>query len=187
MILFIDNHDSFTWNLVDYLHRLGQEVEVLSCDEVPDKRKMEGALGMVLSPGPGRPVDSGYLNVWLKMGIESKVPILGVCLGMQAIGEFYGAELGCYANAVHGSASKIKQNGSYLFKDIPEIHEVGRYHSLSISGIKKPLDVIASTLDGIVMAVSHENGMIHGVQFHPESILSPFGLQLLGNWLAPLM
>jgi anthranilate synthase/aminodeoxychorismate synthase-like glutamine amidotransferase len=183
MILFIDNQDSFTWNLVDYFHRLGQDVVVLPNTTQSDKDTITTAEAIVLSPGPGRPATSHFLNQWLADSISAQKPILGVCLGMQAIGEYYGAQLNPYENAVHGRATMINHDGSAIFSGIPSPHEVGRYHSLSLSGIVSPLVVTAITQESTPMAVSHTNGMIHGVQFHPESILSPFGLALLSNWL----
>lgn len=182
-ILVIDNYDSFTYNLVHYLEDFEVDVTVrrndqLSLDEVEQYDKL------VLSPGPGIPDEAGLLKPIIEAYASSK-PILGVCLGHQAIGEVFGATLQNLSKVYHGVATPIKiLKPDPLFEGLPSSFEVGRYHSWVV---KKPLpevlELLAEEENGQVMAFKHQIFNLYGVQFHPESILSPQGKQLLHNWL----
>ena len=186
MVLVIDNYDSFTYNLVQYLGELGAEIRVHRNDAVtvvqvvamrPDR--------IVISPGPGRPEDAGVtLDLIRRCGATT--PLLGVCLGHQAIGMVYGGTV-CRAKApMHGKTSTVVHDGTGVFKGIPESFEAGRYHSLIISDSDVPadLEVAARTReDDIIMAVRHRTYPVHGVQFHPESVLTGEGRRILKNFL----
>jgi anthranilate synthase/aminodeoxychorismate synthase-like glutamine amidotransferase len=182
-VLLLDNYDSFTYNLYDYLLQTGVECQVLRNDALP----LEGFQALdfqaiVLSPGPKRPADAGLLMPLLRM-YAGRVPILGVCLGHQAIGELFGARLLRAALPMHGKTTRIRHTGHPLFRGIPEQFEVMRYHSLILESLEgTPLRGIAHTPEGELMALAHPKLPLLGVQFHPESILSPEGLTLLRNW-----
>jgi anthranilate synthase component 2 len=185
MILLIDNYDSFTFNLFQGLAELGAEVEVhrndaLSVEEVIAKAPS----AIVISPGPGRPKDAGICSSLLASLPES-VPLLGVCLGHQALVEHYGGELEIDPVPVHGKASLVHHDGLGLFKDLPNPVTAGRYHSLRATRASLPacLRLTAWTDGGLVMAVQHESAPRYGVQFHPESILTPQGQRLMGHFL----
>ncbi len=186
MILVIDNYDSFTYNLVQYLGELGGEMRVHRNDEVSvdDVEAMKPS-GILISPGPGRPERAGVtLDVIRRFG--SSTPILGVCLGHQAIGLVYGGTV-CRASApVHGKTSTVVHDGRGVFKGITAPFEAGRYHSLVISpeAVPAELEVSAHTKDdGTIMAVRHRMHPVHGVQFHPESVLTNEGRRILRNFL----
>jgi anthranilate synthase/aminodeoxychorismate synthase-like glutamine amidotransferase len=186
MVLVIDNYDSFTYNLVQYLGELGAEVEVRRNDEVTldDITRMQPS-HIVISPGPGRPEDAGVsVDVIRRFG--PTVPTLGVCLGHQAIGIVYGGTV-CRAIApMHGKTSTVEHDGRGVFNGIGGPFQAGRYHSLVISAVDLPadLEVAARTReDGTIMAVRHRTHPVHGVQFHPESILTGVGKDLLRNFL----
>ncbi len=190
MLLVIDNYDSFTYNLVQYLGELGAEIVVrrndaISVDEV-------GAMhpaGIVLSPGPCAPAQAG-VTVEVIRAWGSTIPTLGVCLGHQAIGEAYGGRVVRAKRAVHGKASRIAHDGRGLFQGLPSPLEVGRYHSLVVERESLPaaLQVTATSLDdpSEIHALRHETHPVWGVQFHPESVLTPDGKQLLRNFLEQL-
>ncbi len=187
MILMIDNYDSFVFNLYQYLGTLNPDITVvrndaLSVEEIAALKPER----IVLSPGPGRPSDSGVCpRVIRELGAD--VPILGVCLGHQAICEVHGARVGYASRLMHGKCSEISiDTTSPLFTGLPERITVARYHSLAAdpSTIPPELRVLAQTDDGEVMAVSHVSKPIFGVQFHPESILTPDGMRILENFLA---
>lgn len=181
MILILDNFDSFTYNLVDYFERL----QVASCvmrNNVPiDRIHNRNFNGIVISPGPGIPSEAGITMNVIKC-YAGRLPILGVCLGHQAIGEFYGATIAKAKKPMHGKISLIECCKDELFNGIPNKIEVVRYHSLIITKIPESIGVIAKSESGEVMAVKHRNLDIYGLQFHPEAVSTQFGLKLLENW-----
>lgn len=184
MILVIDNYDSFTYNLVQYLGELGCDVQVFRNDaiSVEDIRRRQPS-HIVISPGPGDPSDAGISkDVILKLG--SEVPTLGVCLGHQCIGEAFGGRVERAPRLMHGKTSLVYHQGGALFKEIPNPFEATRYHSLIVVEPLPPeLQVSAVTMEGEVMALHHRTHPIYGVQFHPESILTRDGKQIIGNFL----
>jgi anthranilate synthase/aminodeoxychorismate synthase-like glutamine amidotransferase len=186
MVLVIDNYDSFTYNLVQYLGELGAEVRVRRNDEVTvDEVEVMQPAQIVISPGPGRPEGAGVtLDVIRRFG--PKTPILGVCLGHQAIGMVYGGTV-CRAHVpMHGKTSTVEHDGKGVFSGIASPFEAGRYHSLIIAGDTVPpdLEVTARTSEGgTIMGLRHRRYPVHGVQFHPESILTGEGRRILKNFL----
>jgi len=185
MILVIDNYDSFTYNLVQYLGELGEDVLVRRNDEIT-LEQIESNLPsrILISPGPGRPVDAG-ISADLISRFAGRVPILGVCLGHQTIGEVFGGRVVRASTVVHGKASEIKHDGRSIFKGLDSPFKAGRYHSLVVERESLPacLEVSAETNDGVIMGLRHREKRIEGVQFHPESILTPAGKMLLANFL----
>jgi len=185
MILLIDNYDSFTYNLYQYLSELGEEVKVarndkISLDEI-EKMKPER---IVISPGPGRPEDAGISNeVVLRFG--ERVPVLGVCLGHQCIGEAYGGKVVHAGEIKHGKTSSIHHDGQGVFKDVKSPLTAVRYHSLAVERKSLPdcLDISAVTDNKIIMGIRHREYPVEGVQFHPESILTGVGKDILRNFL----
>jgi anthranilate synthase/aminodeoxychorismate synthase-like glutamine amidotransferase len=187
MILVIDNYDSFTYNLVQYLGELGAEVVVRRNDAITvDEVGAMAPAGIVLSPGPCAPAQAG-VTVDVVRAWGDRIPTLGVCLGHQAIGEAYGGRVVRATRAVHGKASRITHDGTELFEGLPAPLEVGRYHSLVIERETLPasLRITATATDDPteIHAVRHESHPVWGVQFHPESVLTPHGKQLLRNFL----
>ena len=183
-LLLIDNYDSFTWNVVHLFEELGAEVAVYRNDEITPGEADELAPDrLVISPGPGRPEDAG-VSVELIKHLGPRVPTLGVCLGHQAIIEAYGGEVGQAQALLHGKASRVRHDGEGIFAGLPEEIEAGRYHSLAAVSVPDELVVTARTEDGEVMGVRHREYAIHGVQFHPESVLTPDGLRIARNFLA---
>ena len=187
MLLVIDNYDSFTYNLVQYLGELGAEVVVRRNDAITvDEVMAMDPAGIVLSPGPCAPAQAG-VTVAVVRACSSRIPTLGVCLGHQAIGEAYGGRVVRAAKPVHGKMSRIVHDGRYLFEGLPDPLEVGRYHSLVIerSSLPDALRVVATAERDPeeIHAVRHESHPVWGVQFHPESVLTPDGKQLLRNFL----
>ncbi len=186
-VLVIDNYDSFTYNLVQYLGELKQDVLVYRNDEITlDKIKNIKPTHIVISPGPGRPDDAGISKNLIEEFV-GKIPILGVCLGHQCIGEVFGGKVTNAPILMHGKTSEIFHEGNSIFKDIPNPFTATRYHSLivDLESIKdKPLKVIAKTKDNLVMALEHKDFTnLIGVQFHPESILTEHGHKMLSNFL----
>jgi len=183
-ILLIDNYDSFTYNLYDYFLQLGTECTVIRNNEVPFEEIHKLSFdAIVLSPGPKKPVDAGFMMELIAYYFN-KVPLLGICLGHQGIGEFFGASLQKAKLPMHGKTSSIQHKQHPLFKRLPEQYKVMRYHSLLLKGLDQtPLTSIAKTEENENMAIAHPQHPIYGVQFHPESILTEHGLQLLENWL----
>jgi len=185
MILVIDNYDSFTYNLVQYLGELGATLEVRRNNEVTlEEIARLAPERIVISPGPGRPESAGVsLEVIRTLG--SRTPILGVCLGHQAIGLAYGGIVRRAPTPMHGKVSKVLHDGRGVFAQIPSPFEAGRYHSLVVGedGLPPELEISARTEDGIVMGLRHRTFPVHGVQFHPESVLTGVGHQLLRNFL----
>jgi anthranilate synthase component 2 len=183
MVLLVDNYDSFTYNLVDYLIQLGSGIRVFRNDDPIEKITQEQYTGIVLSPGPGKPEDSGHLLKLIRY-YENLLPILGICLGHQALGTYFGAGLGKAIRPMHGKFSEIEVKNDYLFKDIPSSFRVVRYHSLVLTGLNGMIEPIARSAEGEIMAIRHINRNIRGLQFHPEAVLTDFGFQILGNWVS---
>ncbi len=185
MLALIDNYDSFTYNLAQYLGELGAEVRVFRNDAVTvEELEAMRPSHIVISPGPGRPAEAGIsAEVIRKLG--PRIPTLGVCLGHQAIGEVFGGRVGPAPRLMHGKTSPIRHNGDALFRGLPGVFHAARYHSLVIEPDSLPadLEVTAQTDEGEIMAVRHRRYPIFGVQFHPESVLTPHGKQILGNFL----
>ena len=183
MILLVDNYDSFTYNLVHLFQELGAEVLVRRNDEIDaDEAERLSPTHLVVSPGPGRPAESGA-TVEIVRRLAPTTPTLGVCLGHQAIVEAFGGEIGQAQRLLHGKASVVHHDGLGLFAGLPEDFEAGRYHSLAATTIPEELEVSATADDGEVMAVRHRTLRVDGVQFHPESVLTPVGPQLAKNFL----
>src|SRR4051812_4469360 len=188
MILVIDNYDSFTYNLVQYLGELGAELEVRRNDAVTvDEIRALSPAALVLSPGPCAPAQAG-VTIDVIRAYGASIPTLGVCLGHQAIGEAYGGRVVRAARAVHGKTSRIAHDGSELFAGLPSPLEVGRYHSLIVERETLPpsLRVVATSEDDAseIHALRHVDHPVWGVQFHPESVLTQHGKQLLQNFLS---
>ena len=183
MLLMLDNYDSFTYNLVHLFEELGAEVKVFRNDEITaDEAERLAPSHLVVSPGPGRPRDAG-VSVELIRRLGPEVPTLGVCLGHQAIVEAFGGEVGQARALLHGKASPVEHDGKGVFAGLPQGLEAGRYHSLAATRVPAELEVSARTPDGEVMGVRHRELPIEGVQFHPESVLTPLGPELGKNFL----
>ena len=184
MIYMIDNYDSFTYNLVQYLQMLGAEVVVRRNDEVSVEEVLNsGAAGVVLSPGPGRPDEAGIMLDLIRRGGD--MPMLGVCLGHQAIGAAFGASIIHAKRLMHGKLSTITHDGQGVFKGLPETFQAVRYHSLAIDESSLPdcLVPTAHSEDGELMGIRHTSRPLEGIQYHPESILSQNGKRQLRNFL----
>ena len=179
----VDNYDSFVFNLVQYLQQLGATTEVLRNDEVTVDQVLAYD-GVLLSPGPGTPTDAGACIDIVKLA-GGKVPIFGVCLGHQAIAEAFGATVSRPPEHLHGKTSLVTHDGVGVFEGIPSPFTATRYHSLAVEEPTVPaeLEITARTDSGVVMALRHRELAIEGVQFHPESVLTEHGYQLLANWL----
>jgi len=184
MILVIDNYDSFTYNLVQYLGELGAELTVFRNDQVTLQEIARlGPSHIVISPGPGDPADGGISNDVIRE-FHRSIPILGVCLGHQCIGHVFGGTVAPAPRLMHGKTSMIYHNGRGLFEGIPNPFEAGRYHSLIVQEpLPEELKMTAFTKEGEVMGIRHERYPLEGVQFHPESVLTPLGKQILSNFL----
>jgi anthranilate synthase/aminodeoxychorismate synthase-like glutamine amidotransferase len=184
MIILIDNYDSFTWNLYHYLGELGAETTVHRNDKISIGQVMSAKpQAIVISPGPGVPADAGII-VDLVKEAAGKIPLFGVCLGLQAIGEAFGGQVVRAPTQMHGKISGVSHADTGVFKDIPQNFSATRYHSLVVDRATLPaeLEVTAET-DGLIMGLRHKSMNIHGVQFHPESIASEHGHQILKNFL----
>lgn len=182
MILLLDNYDSFTYNLVDYFQQIGVDVKVMRNDEALDVIISDTYAGIVLSPGPEKPENAGHL-MKIVAHYLGKLPLLGICLGHQAIGLYAGADLVKAEKPMHGKISKITQNGSLLFSSLPSTFEVVRYHSLILENLPDGFAVTARTPNDEIMAFENIQLKAHGLQFHPEAILSQYGLDMLRNWV----
>jgi para-aminobenzoate synthetase component 2 len=188
-ILVIDNYDSFVYTLVSYLRELGADVDVVRNDDIPAEavpEKVGAYNGVLLSPGPGVPAESGVCPPLLSWAESVEMPVFGVCLGHQALGEVFGAQVTHSPVLMHGKTSAITHDGEGIFFGCPSPLTVTRYHSLAIVDDTLDLEkftVTARTEDGIVMAVEHRDKPLFGVQFHPESVLTECGYLMLGNWL----
>ncbi len=187
MILIIDNYDSFTYNLYQYIGEINPDIEVHRNDKITiDEIRRKKPSHIIISPGPGFPKDAGISTEMIKE-LGSSIPILGVCLGHQAIGEAFGGKVVHAKELMHGKASEIEiDNDCKLFDSMPEKIRVGRYHSLIVQKELLPdiLKVIASTDDGEIMGLQHKEYPVYGIQFHPESILTPEGKRILSNFLS---
>ena len=177
MILLVDNYDSFTHNLAHLFGELGAEV-VVRRNDAPDLERLQPS-ALVVSPGPGRPPER--VVALLR---DTRVPTLGVCLGHQAIVEAFGGEIGMARELVHGKSCTVRHDGRGIFAGLPDEIEVGRYHSLAAATVPDVLEISATSEDGEIMAVRHRELPIDGVQFHPESVLTPLGLDIARNFLA---
>jgi len=185
-LVFVDNFDSFTWNLVDEFARRGAEVEVwrntVSATVVLARAQAGGASLLVLSPGPGTPAEAGCCIELVRLAAEARIPLLGVCLGHQAMVQAFGGVVGPAGEIVHGKTSRVRHEGGPLFEGIPSPFPVGRYHSLAATSLPDCLEPIAGT-ERVVMAIAHRTAPQFGVQFHPESILTPEGGRIIDNVL----
>ncbi|HEV2385783.1 MAG TPA: aminodeoxychorismate/anthranilate synthase component II [Candidatus Acidoferrales bacterium] len=186
MILLIDNYDSFTYNLAQYLGQLGEQLDVrrndrITLDEID--RRPPGRI--VISPGPGIPRRAGIAIAAIRQ-FAGRIPILGVCLGHQAIGEAFGGRVVRAAKIMHGKTSAIHHDGKTVFRNLPQNFIATRYHSLVVErkSLPRELEISAETEDGTIMGLRHRKLRVEGVQFHPESVLTDVGLQLLRNFLA---
>ncbi len=186
MILVIDNYDSFTYNLVHLLGAHTRDIRVVRNDDL-DAAAVAGLAPacILLSPGPGRPEDAGCM-VALIRALGPTVPILGVCLGHQAIGAAYGAAIVHAPSLLHGKTSTIDHDGRGIFRGLEQGFPAARYHSLVIAeeGLPSALVVSARTPDGVIMGVRHREFPVEGIQFHPESVLTPAGARIIANWLS---
>jgi anthranilate synthase/aminodeoxychorismate synthase-like glutamine amidotransferase len=183
LILLVDNYDSFTYNLAHLFGELGAEVVVRRNDAITvEEAEALAPSHLVISPGPGRPSDSGVsMDMIRRLG--PRMPTLGVCLGHQAIVEVFGGDVGQARRLVHGKASPVSHSGEGLYAGLPEPFEAGRYHSLAATRVPDVLEVTATCAEGEVMGVRHRELPIEGVQFHPESVLTPDGPRLAQNFL----
>ncbi len=186
MILVLDNYDSFTYNLVQYLGQLGCQVEVwrndrISVEEIVHRKPEQ----IIISPGPCTPQKAG-ISVELVKRLAGKIPILGVCLGHQAIGAAFGGRIVRAPKLFHGKTSKISHDGKTIFRKLPLPFEATRYHSLIVErkGLPRVLEISAETDDGIIMGLRHKTLRVEGVQFHPESVLTGAGMDILRNFLS---
>ena len=183
MILVIDNYDSFTWNLVHYLMEMGAQVEVVRNDAMSAGQAIStGAQGFLISPGPCTPNEAGISLDLVGAASDAGVPLLGVCLGHQSIGQFFGGKV-VRGGLMHGKTSPVTHDGSGLFEGLPSPFTATRYHSLVVEDVPEALVINAKSDDGHAMGFRHKSLPIHGVQFHPESIATEHGHALLANFL----
>ena len=186
MYLLIDNYDSFTFNLWHYLSELGAEVEVIRNDKISVREILKKKYnGIILSPGPCNPDKAGISLELVETAANNKLPVFGVCLGFQTIGQVFNAKVVQAPKPMHGKISEIKHNSHKMFNNIPKEFKSTRYHSLILERSTFPnhLEITADTKDGIIMALAHKKLPFYGVQFHPESIASEFGHQIVTNFL----
>ncbi len=188
MLLLLDNYDSFTYNIYQLFSDIGAQVEVVRSDKISiDGIRAKDYRGIIISPGPGIPQDAGISEEVIRQ-LGGEIPILGICLGHQAIGEVFGGRVVRAGEIVHGKASPIRHSGTGLYRDLPNPTEVARYHSLIIARESLPdvLDVTSQLDDGTIMGVRHKTLPIEGIQFHPESILTPEGRRMMQNYLTDI-
>ena len=184
-IILIDNYDSFTFNLYHYLSSLKVHVDVIRNDKITSKDILKRKYNkIVISPGPGNPDQSGNCLKIVK-SLYKRIPILGVCLGHQIIGQVFGSKIIQARKLMHGKTSKIKSKKNGILKNLPKTFEATRYHSLIIDKktLSKDLEITAETKDGLIMGVQHKKYNVHGVQFHPESIKTKLGIKILKNFI----
>ena len=184
-IILIDNYDSFTFNLYHYLSSLKVNVDVIRNDQISSKEIVKRKYNkIVISPGPGNPNQSGNCLKIVK-SLYKKIPILGVCLGHQIIGQVFGSRIIQTKKLMHGKTSKIMSKKTGVLKNLPKTFEATRYHSLIIDkkSLSKDLEITAETKDGLIMGVRHKEFQVHGVQFHPESIKTKLGIKILKNFI----
>ena len=187
-VLVLDNYDSFVYTLNGYLQQLGAETEVLRNDVVPESELGELISrfdAVLISPGPGTPADAGLSIATVKYALEHDVPVFGVCLGHQAIAEALGATVSQAEELMHGKTSLVEHDSSLVYENVPQPFTATRYHSLAVVDSTVPDDLIVTsrTAGGVIMGLQHVSKRIYGVQFHPESVLTQGGYQMLGNWL----
>ena len=185
MLLLLDNYDSFTYNIYQLFSDIGAQVEVIRSDKISiDEIRTNGYRGVIISPGPGIPQDAGISEEVIRQ-LGGEIPILGICLGHQAIGEVFGGRIVRAGEIVHGKASPIRHCGTGLYQGIPEHTQAARYHSLIIERESLPdvLEVTSQLDNGTIMGVRHKTFPIEGIQFHPESILTPDGRAMMKNYL----
>lgn len=188
MLLLLDNYDSFTYNVFQLLSELGAAVEVIRNDKITiDEIRTRHYDGIVLSPGPGEPADAGITEAVINE-LKGEVPMLGICLGHQAIGEVFGAKIVRAGEIIHGKTSPLHHSGKGLYQGLAQDIPIGRYHSLIIDRATLPdcLEVTSELANGMIMGVRHKDYDIEGIQFHPESILTPDGKIMMKNFLAHL-
>jgi anthranilate synthase/aminodeoxychorismate synthase-like glutamine amidotransferase len=186
MILLLDNYDSFTYNLAQYLGQLGQQLEVRRNDQISlNEIEMLAPERIVISPGPCTPQEAG-ISIPLVQRFAGKIPILGVCLGHQAVGAAFGGRVIRAKTVMHGKTSNIHHDGRSIFKNLPQNFQATRYHSLIVErkSLPRELEISAETADGTIMGLRHRKLRVEGVQFHPESVLTASGFRLLENFLA---
>ncbi len=187
-VVVVDNYDSFVYNLVQYLGELGAEPTVFRHDEITvDELAARNPDGILISPGPGTPDQAGISNAVIEQ-LGPTTPVLGVCLGHQCIGQVFGGQIVRAPTIMHGKTSWVRHHGQGVFAGLADPFEATRYHSLVIdpASVPEELDVTASTDDGVIMGVKHRQHPIEGVQFHPESILTTVGHDLIRTWLSSL-
>jgi para-aminobenzoate synthetase component 2 len=184
-ILVVDNYDSFVFNLVQYLHQLGAECEVVRNDAVTT-RHARGFDGVLLSPGPGTPERAGVCVDMVRHCASAGIPVFGVCLGMQSLAVAHGAVVGRAPELLHGKTSEVRHEGAGVFGGLPSPFTATRYHSLGVERetVPEELQITAWTDTGLVMGLRHRELAVEGVQFHPESVLTQWGHRMLANWLA---
>ncbi len=187
-VLVVDNHDSFVHTLVGYLRELGADTSLVESDAIDAAgiaRLLDRHDALLLSPGPGTPADAGVSVDAVRIALRQGVPTLGVCLGHQVIGAAFGTAVRSAPEVMHGMVSTVRHDGSALFAGIPSPFDVGRYHSLALAADELPAEIAPTAVapDGTVMALAHRTLPLHGVQFHPESVLTQGGYRLLANWL----
>ena len=183
-ILVVDNYDSFVYTIVGYLQQLGAETTVLRNDAVPDS--LDGYDGVLVSPGPGTPKEAGASMEVIEACADRALPMLGVCLGHQALGEVFGGVVSHAPELMHGKTSEVTHRGAGVFAGLGSPFTATRYHSLAVvrDTVPEELEITAETANGIVMGLQHRTLPLHGVQFHPEAVLTEGGHRLLANWLA---
>jgi anthranilate synthase component 2 len=180
--LIIDNYDSFTYNLYQFLGEFCEEIEIVRNDKISlDEIEKMNPKNIIISPGPGKPHDAGICEAAIKQFYE-RIPILGICLGHQAICEVFGNEITYADKLMHGKQSEIITEDDRIFSGLPNKFKAARYHSLAAKTAKPPLRIIGQTQSGEIMAVTHETAPLYGLQFHPESILTPLGKKILKNF-----
>jgi len=187
-ILVLDNYDSFVYTLNGYLQQLGAETEVIRNDAVSESELAELMTkfdGVLISPGPGTPADAGLSIPVVRQALITNQPVFGVCLGHQAIAEAMGATVQSAEELMHGKTSEVQHDDSLIFKGVPQTFKATRYHSLAVldGTVPDELLVTSRTKGGVIMGLQHKTKPIYGVQFHPESVLTEGGYQMLGNWL----
>jgi anthranilate synthase/aminodeoxychorismate synthase-like glutamine amidotransferase len=186
-VLLVDNYDSFTYNLAHLFGSLGAAVDVVRNDDPRlDAHTVAEADAVCIGPGPGRPADAGKTMLAIGWAIAAHRPVLGVCLGQQAIGEYFGGVVEHAPRLMHGKTSRIEHDGSGVFAGVPSPFDATRYHSLCLAHAPFPAELRANATsdDAVIQGVSHRSLPIHGVQFHPESVLTPEGGRIFGNFLA---
>ncbi|THG34057.1 aminodeoxychorismate/anthranilate synthase component II [Glaciibacter flavus] len=187
-VLVIDNYDSFVYTLNGYLRELGAETDVVRNDDFTPEEAADRIAeydAVLVSPGPGKPSDAGVSIAVVRAAYDAQKPLLGVCLGHQAIAEAFGATVTNADELMHGKTSVVTHDDSSLFDDVPQPFTATRYHSLAVvdGTVPEELEVTARTAGGVIMGVTHRDAPLYGVQFHPESVLTEGGYTLLGNWL----